>query len=114
MTEAIPEPDSLERDSGACQTLFAWHARVHERQLDVLERARAGEQVEVLEHEADQLVTHARELGAAQAGDLAALEHVAPRRRAIEAAEDVHQGGLSRSRGSHDRDDFTRVYAQAH
>ena len=69
-----PEADALERDARPLAPLAPREPRVDERQLDVLEGARAGEQVEALEDEADGPVAHLRELAAAEARDLVAVE----------------------------------------
>src|SRR5438105_1976035 len=87
-------------------TLARRDSAVEERQLDVLERARPGEQVEHLEHEADLRVAHVGQLVAREARDVLAVEPVAAGRRAIEAAEQVHEGGLAGARRAHDGHEF--------
>ena len=42
---------------------------IQQRQLDIFERARARQQIEALEHEADLRVPHPRQLGACRARD---------------------------------------------
>jgi sarcosine oxidase gamma subunit len=54
------------------------HAAVDQRQLDVLERRGAGQQVEALEHEAEEVPPQQRALAARQGADVDALEQVAP------------------------------------
>ena len=55
------------------------HARVRQRQLDVLQRGRAGQQVEALEDEADLAVADHGELVLVEQLDVDAVEQVAPR-----------------------------------
>ena len=58
----VGEPDPLERGERALAPLARRHAGVDERQLDVAPRRQVGEQVELLEHEADEQVAHVGEL----------------------------------------------------
>ena len=64
MAGAMREADAIERFFRALVPLRGRHLRVDERQLDVLGGRGARQQVEVLEHEADELVAHARQLDA--------------------------------------------------
>ena len=81
---------------------------VDQRQLDVLERRGAGEQVEGLEHEADLPVADLGALVAVEPRDVDAVEEVAARRRPVEAADDVHERALAGARRAHDRDELAR------
>ena len=76
---------------------------VEQRQLDVVERRGARQQVETLEDEADLAVAHDRELIAGHPRDIFAVEDVTAARRAIETAEDVHERRLAGSRRARDR-----------
>jgi hypothetical protein len=58
--------------------LGARDARVEQRQLDVVERGRARQQVELLEHEADLAVADRRERVAVERLDVLAVERYAP------------------------------------
>src|SRR5213078_434352 len=71
------------------------HARVLEGQLDVLERARPRQEVELLEDEADLRVPDPGERVRRQAGDILTAEHVAAGGGRVEAAQEVHEGGLA-------------------
>ena len=61
--EPLAEADALERRARALRRSRDADAGVDQRQLDVLERARARQQVEALEHEAELAVAHVGELG---------------------------------------------------
>jgi hypothetical protein len=74
---ALAQPDRLQPFASPAPALPHRHARVEERQLDVLQRAGAGQQVELLEDEADLGVAGARQLVAAQAGHVAPVQQVA-------------------------------------
>jgi hypothetical protein len=80
-------------------------AVVKERQLDILERGRPGEQAEVLEDEADLLVAQLRPAVAVEARDVLAVEEVVAGGRVVEQTEDVHEGGLAGARRAHHRDE---------
>src|ERR1700682_1135100 len=75
---------------------------VKQRKLYVLERAGPRQQVELLEYEANFLVADLGELVAIQFSDIDAIQQVSPRGRLVQAAENVHERGLARSRGAHD------------
>ena len=77
---------------------------VGERQLDVGQRARARDEVEALEDEADLAVAQVGELVLVGAADVEAVEPVDAAGRHVQAAEDVHQRALAAARAAHDRD----------
>ena len=105
---AVAEADGLERRAGApCRSrrLERAAAVVEQRQLDVVERARARQQVEALEDEADLLVADARQIVARQPRHVAPSRTYWPLDRTVEAPEDVHERGLAgagRSRDGHE------------
>src|SRR5712692_10451264 len=57
---AVGKPHALERQLRALLALFRGNSRVHRRQLDVLERRSAREQVELLENKAELAVANGR------------------------------------------------------
>ena len=81
-------------------------AAVEQRQLDVLLRRGARQQVEALEHEAEVAPAQPRALVARQRLDVRAVEQVLPGARRVQAAEDVHRGRLARAAGPHDGDEL--------
>jgi hypothetical protein len=87
-------------------------ARVKERQLHVLERRGAGEEIESLEDEADLGVADLGEGVAGEVRDVLAVEHVASGGGAVEAAEEIHEGGLAGARRAHDRHEVARANLQ--
>ena len=106
---ALAEPDDLQDFLGPLVALGGLHlvlaAVVEQRQLDVVERRRPRQQVEALEDEADLAVAHDRELIAGHPRDILAVEDVLAARRAIKAAEDVHErrlAGAGRARDRHE------------
>ena len=109
MIGAVLQPDGaegVERAPVPLGRLRAAALRVEERELDVLERRRAGEQVEPLKDESNLFVANRRQLIVREARHVAAVQPIRAGRRAIEAAEDVHQRRLPRSRRSDDRDEL--------
>ena len=96
----------------AAAAILAGHARVDQRELHVLLRAGAREQVEILEHEAERLVPDLRERRLRQPRDLRAIQLVDARRGTIQAPEDVHERGLARPGRAHDRDELTASDAE--
>jgi hypothetical protein len=67
---------------------------VVERQLDVLQRRRARQQVEVLKDEAELAIAQRRARVGGEMRDVLAAEAIGARGRTIEAANDVHEGRL--------------------
>src|SRR5262245_13029872 len=98
------EAHRLQDRGGAFAPRARRGARQHERQLDVLERRQARNQMEELEDEADVPLPVCGELVVVEIRDVLALQSVGARRRAVEQAEHVQQRGLSRARRAHDRD----------
>ena len=109
----LAQPERAEQFSCARIALRGRHPRIDRRHLDVLERRRGADEVVALEHEPERLAPQARQLVALEARDILAHEAVGAGGRAIEAAEDVHQRGLARARGAHDRKVFARIDLQA-
>jgi hypothetical protein len=72
------------------------------RQDDVLPRVEDRKQVEGLEDEADAIATQLRQRVVVERRQLDAIQHHRPRRRPVEAREEVHEGGLAGARGPHD------------
>ena len=75
---------------------------LEKRKLDVLERAGARKEVEVLKDEPELAVSYACQLVARERRGVSSAEKVAPLRRPVETAHHVHEGRLARARGTHD------------
>ena len=85
------------------------HVRVQQRQLDVLERAGARQQVEALEHEAERPVADVAPARRESSRETSwPSRRYSPDGRLVEAAEDVHQRRLARARRAHHRDELAR------
>ena len=82
VVDPVAEADARERRARARVALAGGDARVDERQLDVLERARAREQVEALEDEAERPVAHRGERVAVEPRHVLAREPVRAARSA--------------------------------
>jgi hypothetical protein len=111
MVETVAKPDDLQRIHRAPMTLCSLHpgaAVVEQRQLHVIERGRAREQVEALKDESDFLVAHRGKLVLGHPGHVFAVQEILSARRAIKAPEDVHQRGLAGARRTSHRDELAR------
>ena len=97
---------------GALDARGGGGAVVDERQLDVVQRGGAGQQVEGLEDEADLLVADAGELVVVELADQLAVEPVVALGGRVEAADEVHQRGLAGAGGAHDGDVLIVLDAQ--
>src|SRR3990172_6545205 len=89
-------------------------AVIEERQLHVLDRGRSRQKVEALEDEPDLPIPKRSPFVGRDLGDVLFSEKVATARRPIETAEDVHQGGFPRARGSDDGDELPVLDLEAH
>ena len=111
---AIGEPDAGQTREGAPRALGGRDAAIEQRQFHVLHGARAGEEVEVLEHETDAAVANRGERIAGKARNLLAGKKVLARARAVEAAEQVHERRFAGSGRAHDRNELARLDRQRH
>jgi len=84
-------------------------AGIHQGEHGVLQGRGPGQQVEGLEHEADLLVAHLGQGVVVHGTHIQSVKHVLPRRGGVEAAQDVHQGGLPRTGRPHEGDVFVAV-----
>ena len=90
---AVSESDAVE---GLQSAPFAVGAvSVHQRKLDVGARRQPGEEVVGLEDKADLPSPYLGESVVRHAAYVLTVQHVATARRDVEAANDVHEGGLS-------------------
>ena len=87
--------ERLERDLAA---LVRRHAGVNERQFDVVQRVGARQQVERLKHEPDLAIADFGQLVVVHLADVGAVQLVAAGGGRVEAADDVHQAWICRSR----------------
>src|SRR6202011_2380053 len=106
MVGAGSHADAVERGSGLLEPFGATDRPVQQRGRDVLQRARAGYQLERLEHEADVPVAKPGLVGVAETGDVFTFELVGARVRAVQETEDVEQCRLPGARRAEDRDPF--------
>src|SRR5690242_19039840 len=90
------------------------HAAVEQGQLDVLQRARARQQVELLEDEADLGIADPGQLVTAEARHVVAAQPVAAARRRVETAEQVHERRLAGARGPHHRAELAGFDGDGH
>ena len=107
---AIGQADPIERRA---RFDLVGHAVEVLRQHDVLERRQVGDEMELLEDEADGFGAKAGQLGARQRGRVDRTDAHGAVGRLIEATEDIQQGGLAGSRRSHDGDPLPGFHGKA-
>src|SRR5262245_20735819 len=91
------EAHGLERRCRTPMPLFGRHwCAVQHWQLDVLQGARARQEIESLEDESDLPIANQRELALRQTRDVAAVELVDAARRPIETPGEMHERRLAR------------------
>jgi hypothetical protein len=89
-------------------------ARVHQRELRVLKRGQAREQMELLEDETRHAVAKHGKAVVVEPADVVPVEKVGAAVRPVEKPQDVEQRRLPRARRPHDGDEFALVDAEAH
>ena len=104
--DPVAQPDPRERITRQRAALLGSQPGVDQGELHVVQRRGPGQQVEGLEHESDLLVPDPGQLVVVQLAHPVAVQPVLARRRAVEAADQVHEGGLARARRSHDGDEL--------
>ncbi len=102
----LPRLDGFERALGFFDALVRRSAVINQRQLDVVERGGARQQIESLKDEADLFVADGGEIVIVELADQPARQPVFPARRSIEATDQIHKRGFSRAGWSHDGDIF--------
>lgn len=105
LLDAMPEADPLEHVGGDLTTIPE-HASLGmtERHHHVVDRGAPGEQVELLENEADVVAAQTVEPSRPHPAHLASLERDRSGCGCIQHPQDVEQRRLPRPRPSHDRD----------
>ena len=113
VVKPVRHPHALQGDPGGGGVGFGVGVfAVQQRQRDILQDGEARQQVEGLEDEADAVGAVPRPPIGPEARDLLALEDDAAFRRRVHEAEDVHQGRLTRARGTEDRDKLAALKLQ--
>jgi hypothetical protein len=87
---------------------------VNQRQLDVLSRGGARQQIKILEDEADLAIPDIGKLVSVQSGNIGAVQNIMTRSRSIQATQDIHQRGLSGTARSHERNEFAALDFDRH
>src|ERR1019366_74255 len=111
---AIAETDQLERYLGIAPALRGRKPRQQQRQFDVLARRQHGQQVVELKHEADMCCAPSGQCALRQTVDALLADHDAALGGRIQAADQVQQGGFTRARGSHERQEIARLDVEIH
>src|SRR5687767_12645350 len=106
------EPHSLKHVRGLRPLFREREPSVQQRQLCILERARARNQIETLKHESDFAVSDIRQLIRPQFANISVLEPVMSLRRTVQTSQDVHQCGFPGTGCTHDGNELTFFNSQ--
>src|SRR5438034_55267 len=104
-----PPPPPRDAPAPARAPRSGGQPRVDQRELDVFEGARPGQEIVCLEDEPDLAVADPCELRPREAGDILAVQDVPAGRGRVETAEKVHEGGLPRAGGAHHRHELAAL-----
>jgi hypothetical protein len=113
VSKFFAETHKFERgDSALAPLLFAQTSLVEQRDFDVFNSTRAGEEIEALKNEAERIAAKAGTgVGVEPVGTDSLVEVSSPRGR-IQAAENIHERGLAGTAVPHDGDKFARIYVE--
>jgi hypothetical protein len=95
-----------ERLGSEIPTFLGAYAGIHQRQLHIVQAGGPGQQVEGLKDETDLLVPDPGQLIVFQFGDPVSVEPVLTGCRAVQAADEIHQGRLAGARWPHNRNEL--------
>src|SRR6266550_1341440 len=95
VSDAIAELNALESRGRATTALVCRNSGVNERQLHVVQRARARKQVECLKNKSDLAIAYARELVIGFGGYQVSVQPVLTSVGGVEASNEIHQRGFS-------------------
>ena len=110
----LVETDVHQRLPGARAPVARGNAGIDHRQFGVLQRRGAGQQIVLLKDEAELGSTQTSEIVGIQRRGVDAVEKVLSRRRAVEAADDVHERRLPRAGWAHDRRELAGHQGERH
>ena len=108
----VRQPHARQRVQRHLPPFLGTHAGIHQRQLHIPQRIRPRQQIEGLENEADFPVPDLRQLVVIHLADVRAVQFIQARRGRVQAAQQVHQRGLARTRRPHDRHVFAPLDLQ--
>jgi hypothetical protein len=103
VVQALGKPHSFEHFPGDLLGLTPGYALDQGRHHGVLQRVELGQQVMELEHEPDGAVAERRQLVGRKGADILAADVDAALGRSVQGSQQVEQGALARSRGTHHR-----------
>ena len=114
MIGAARQADQFERLHGPCASSARAGpgSRVQHRQLDVLQRRRAAQQIETLEHEAEFLIADVRQFVVVELRHIHVLQEIPACGGTVETSDEVHESRFSRAAGAEDGHKFTRLDLQ--
>jgi hypothetical protein len=111
---ALAQTHPVQRGLCAQAPLGRTDPGIQHGQGHVLQRAGARQQVELLKHKTNAPVAYGRELVLRHSVDRFTGQVVMPARGQIQTTQNIHQGGLARTRGAHDGDKLAFGNVQRH
>ena len=110
MIFASLQPDAFQKHFSPFMALAGRKtAHVEIRQLDILDRGRTRQEIEVLKDEPEFPVADMRKFARRAFRNLCSVKKIRPLRRHVKAPEDVEHCRLSRAGRAHDGDKLTLV-----
>ena len=108
------QPNPLQGADGPLMPLLGAHTGVEKGQLHILLDVELGNQIVLLEDEAQHLIADLGLLVVVHGGYVHASQVVGAGGGDVQTADDVHGGGFAGAGGAHDGDKFSAVHGEAH
>jgi hypothetical protein len=113
MVRAVGKADLVKERQGAAPALGRRHTGIEQRQLDIVQGGRSGQQIKALKDKAEFVAADGGPLARTEAADLDPVQPVPTGSRRVEATQQVHECRLARPRGSDHCNELTPVDRQA-
>ncbi len=112
MLEPLAQTHTLEQSTRTRTRRRHVHAAHQKRHRDIFERGEFGQQVMKLVHETDRTVAQIPASFLAELVNVLAIHQHFPRRRPVQAAEQLQEGRLTRPGCTYDRKALSRAYRE--
>src|SRR5258708_466740 len=109
MMQPVAQSYQLQSGDGVFEALLLIQVGQLQGKLDILDRRQYRNQIELLEDEADVLITPSRNLAVAHLAQVLSEHGNLSARGVIHGRDQMQQGRFSRARGTHQGDEFTLV-----
>ena len=112
MVLSCPQAHPLQQHSGPLETLCLWYPGISHGQLHIFKSRCPGNQVKGLEHKPYLPVPDIGQLIRCHLRHIHAIQVIMSQRRAVQAPQNIHKGGFSRTGMPHNGHKLAPVYGE--